>query len=156
MKFEFTVATLGGKTAPYLLKEIPCLAFSSAATVFGIPFINHNPGLELATSLTTAVGIEYLSHKAPHLLPKFMRPKDASAPEKTEAEKKALGLPLHAWGMALAFSLASWGIHQEVFHDHGHDHGHHHKHENEDHENNAVHHEKMRQSLSAPAHPDHR
>ena len=107
-----------------LIEHAPCCILSFAAGFIGISALNHNPVLELGFAMGGAIIGEYVGHKF------FVK----------SHTHKGTGLKSFTkrYSVALAFGLASWGVHQALFHEHQdpierewqfHHHDHDHKHD---------------------------
>jgi len=94
-----------------LIEHAPCCILSFAAGFIGLPILNHNPIVELGFAFGGAVAGEYIGHKY------FV---------KNHTHKPGWKSTVRRYGLSLVFGLASWGVHQAVFHDHAHDHTHSH------------------------------
>lgn len=111
LRTRFNLSAIKTKGLTLLIEHGPCCLLSAAAGFIGVSTFNHNPILELGFALGGAVAGEYLGHKY------FAKNCHHGAGWKSTAKR---------YGLSLMFGLASWGVHQAVFHDHNHDeHDHH-------------------------------
>lgn len=109
--------SMGWKATALVAEHVPCCGASFAAgflphaQIFGFELhtLNHNPILEFGMMVTTAVGFEYLAHK------RLCRNIGAVTGVDTHFKKHD---KLKRYGIALSIGLASWGIHQKLFHHH--------------------------------------
>jgi hypothetical protein len=118
LKTHFNLRSVKTKGLTLLIEHGPCCILSVAAGFIGLPMLAHNPVLELGFAIGGAFTGEYIGHRLFH--------------RKSEGHKP----PVSRWrryGVALAFGLASWGIHQAVFHKDAHPHDHHEHHHHHDH-----------------------
>lgn len=115
LKTHFNLRSLKTKGLTLLIEHLPCCILSVAAGFIGLPLLNHNPVIELGFAIGGAITGEYVGHKY------FLKHKH---PETTMHQ-------FRRYGLSLLFGLASWGLHQKLFHHH-HDEDHHHK-EHHDH-----------------------
>ena len=102
------------------IEHAPCCLLSFGAGFIGIPFMYHNPVLELGFAMGGAMAGEYIGHKY------LCRP----ANEQPFSKKHSI---VRRYGLSLIFGVASWGAHQVLFHDHGHEHAHHDNNGHQDH-----------------------
>lgn len=108
LRQHFNLRSLKTKGLTLLIEHGPCCILSAAAGFIGVHGLAHNPMLELGFAVGGAFAGEYIGHRL------FHKGKDHGGGRWQGARRYAL---------ALAFGLASWGVHQKVFHKHDHDHG---------------------------------
>ncbi len=108
----FNVQNAKGKALAFTLEHSPCCLLSVAGSALGIQVLNHNPHIELAFAIGGAVTGEYIGHR-------FF----------CAGHHRKIGQTIKSYGIALAFGLATWSIHQEVFHDHEQGETAHHRHD---------------------------
>ena len=101
---HFNLSAIKTKGLTLLIEHAPCCILSFAAGFVGIAAINHNPILELSFALGGALVGEHIGHKY------FSK----------KHEHKGLASNIKRYSIALAFGIASWGVHQALFHDHDH------------------------------------
>lgn len=101
------MSALKTKGLTLLIEHGPCCILSLAAGFIGISAFNHNPALELAFAFGGAIAGEYIGHKL------F---------DKKHTHKPGWKSKAKRYGLALVFGLASWSVHQAVFHNKEDDH----------------------------------
>lgn len=106
LSFDFNINALKSKALTLVIEHAPCCILSLAAASVGLPFLNHNPAIELGFALGGAVIGEHIGHK--YLI-------------KNHTHADGWKSHVKRYGFALAFGVASWGVHQTFFHDHKHD-----------------------------------
>ena len=112
---------IGAKTAAVAIEHLPCCGISFAtgflphASLFGMQLhaLNHNPGLEFGMMVAAAVGCEYAFN---HRFCRNAKAITGASPhfKKHDTAKR--------YALALSIGLASWGIHQKLFHHHHEEH----------------------------------
>lgn len=109
---SFSARNLKSKSIAFLIEHSPCCLLSFAAGFVGLPMLYHNPRIELAFAIVGAVLGEYLGHRWFH--------KDGSCHHET-----CIRGVMRRYAFSLLIGLASWGLHQKLFHHaHDDDHGH--------------------------------
>lgn len=96
------------KSIAFIIEHSPCCLLSFAAGFIGLPMLYHNPRIELAFAIFGAVFGEWLGHRLFH--------KHDSCHHDT-----CIRGTLRRYAISLLIGLASWGLHQQLFH-HRHDH----------------------------------
>lgn len=121
LRQHFNLRSIKTKGLTLLIEHGPCCILSAAAGFIGVHGLAHNPMLELGFAVGGAFAGEYIGHRLFHK--GHDHEKQGTAPWKGKVRRYAL---------ALTFGLASWGVHQQLFHKHDHDHdtchGHDHTH----------------------------
>lgn len=84
------------------IEHLPCCLLSAMAGFLSIPWFNHNPLIELGFAVGGALIGEYIGHRI-----------FCAHDHKQTARKTLL-----RYAFALAIGIASWGVHQVLFHDH--------------------------------------
>lgn len=102
LKLEFNLKAIKTKALTLLIEHGPCCILSFAAGFIGLPFLNHNPMVELGFAFGGAIAGEYIGHKY------F---------EKNHTHKLGWKATVRRYGLSLVFGLASWGVHQVAFHE---------------------------------------
>lgn len=102
LRRTFNLRSLKTKALTLLIEHGPCCIFSLVAGAVGLPFLNHNPALEMGFALGGAVVGEYIGHRLFH--------KHEGGQSHMPTWKR--------YGLSLMFGVASWGAHQILLHDH--------------------------------------
>lgn len=105
---HFNARTVKTKGLTLLIEHGPCCILSLAAGFVGLPWIAHNPMLELGFAMGGAIIGEYVGHRLFHT---HSHAADSAA------------RTARRYGLSVLFGLASWGVHQVAFHK-PHDHRH--------------------------------
>lgn len=103
LKQHFNARAFKTKSLTLLIEHGPCCILSFAAGLVGLSGLAHNPLLELCFAFAGALGGEYLGHRLFH---RGGHDHGGAGSAKT----------LRRYGLALVFGMASWGVHQAVFH----------------------------------------
>jgi hypothetical protein len=118
LRLRFNMQSLKTKGLTLLIEHSPCCILSFGAAMIGVPFLRHNPVIELGFAIGGAIVGEHIGHKYFH---KHTGAHDAHGHSHEKEGWRGLCV---RYGLALTFGLASWGVHQVYFHDHGHHHDH--------------------------------
>lgn len=106
-KRRFDRRHLPAKGLALLIEHLPCCILSMVAASIGLPFMRHNPVIELGFAVFGAIFGEWIGHKY------FL---------KNHTHDHGLRATFMRYGFALSLGLTTWWLHQIFFHHH--DHGH--------------------------------
>lgn len=91
------------------IEHLPCCILTVIAASIGIPFLSHNPVIELGFAIGGAFVGEYIGHKFI-----FKHHCNGDACHRAESRRHMLS----RYVIALAIGLSTWAAHQVVFHHH--------------------------------------
>lgn len=105
---SFNLRSLSARGLGLAIEHLPCCILTVVAASIGIPFLSHNPVLELGFAVGGAMIGEYVGHK--YIFNKHCGHGGHSHEERTDTAKR--------YAIALAIGLTTWGAHQVFFHKH--------------------------------------
>jgi hypothetical protein len=106
VRFQFNINSIKTKGLTLLIEHSPCCLLAFAAGFLGLPLLNHNPAIELGFAVAGAFIGEYIGHN--YLFKKSCQ---------SHSHDEGLKGRMKRYGLALAFGLASWGLHQAFLHE---------------------------------------
>lgn len=111
IKSSFNLRSLSARGLGLAIEHLPCCILTVIAASIGIPFLRHNPAIELGFAVGGALIGEYVGHK-------YIFNKRCVHPGHShETRRHAAG----RYALALAIGLSTWGLHQAFFHKHPHE-----------------------------------
>ncbi len=108
LKPSFNLRSLSARGLGLAIEHLPCCILTVVAASIGIPFLSHNPLLELGFAIGGAVTGEYIGHK--YIFNKHCAHGGHSHEGRKDVAKR--------YAIALAIGLTTWGAHQALFHKH--------------------------------------
>lgn len=88
-----------------LIEHAPCCLLSVAASFAGLPFLRHNPLLELGFALGGAMIGEFIGHRYFHVH------------DGVHTHGNGVRSTVLRYSFAIMIGLATWGVHQAYFHE---------------------------------------
>ena len=113
LKTSFNLRSLSARSLGLAIEHLPCCILTVVAASIGIPFLSHNPVLELGFAIGGAMIGEYVGHK--YIFNRHCG--NHSHEGRSHTARR--------YAIALAIGLTTWGAHQMIFHTDRHaEHGH--------------------------------
>lgn len=106
IKPSFNLRSLSARGLGLAIEHLPCCILTVVAASIGIPFLSHNPLLELGFAVGGAMIGEYVGHK--YIFNKHCGHGGHSHESRNAVAKR--------YAIALAIGLTTWGAHQLFFH----------------------------------------
>lgn len=112
LKPSFNLRSLSARSLGLAIEHLPCCILTVVAASIGIPFLSHNPLLELGFAVGGAMIGEYVGHK-------YIFNKHCGHAGHDHESRKSVA---KRYAIALAIGLTTWGAHQALFHKNSHPH----------------------------------
>lgn len=106
LKPTFNIRSLSARGLGLAIEHLPCCLLTVVAASIGIPFLSHNPALELGFAVGGAMIGEYIGHK--YIFNKQCAHGGHGHESRKDTAKR--------YAIALAIGLTTWGAHQAFFH----------------------------------------
>ncbi len=108
IKPSFNLRSISARGLGLAIEHLPCCILTVVAASIGIPFLSHNPVLELGFAVGGAMIGEYVGHK--YIFNKHCGHSSHQHEGRKDTAKR--------YAIALAIGLTTWGAHQAFFHKH--------------------------------------